>query len=305
MIHVVCESCGKEYQLNPKIVRSENARFACKSCGHSNDLAPYLSESQPGVPPEPEPETPAEESAKSTEPETRKVPFSRKLQVKMNAVLIPLIIIIMGGFTVVNYYTVKQEMNEKLENASEIVSQRLSNYLVEAFWALDDEILRESLKSEMMDKRIYAINLIDRNGKKIYLGFKRDGQWRMVKNEAPVTGNYTKDRTPIVKDDEKIGYVEVFFTSKFLKEQLKRSMINIVITAVLLLLAVCVCVYFVVRQMVVTPIANLTGLADRISVGNLDIEIPKESKDEIGALAEAFERMRVSMVFAIKQLRKK
>ncbi|MGM0644624.1 MAG: HAMP domain-containing protein [Thermodesulfobacteriota bacterium] len=51
--------------------------------------------------------------------------------------------------------------------------------------------------------------------------------------------------------------------------------------------------------------ANLTGLANRISVGNLEIEIPKESKDEIGALAEAFERMRVSMVFAIKQLRKK
>ena len=303
MIHVVCESCGKEYKLDPNIVRSENARFACKSCGHSNDLAPYLSGDEPVA--EPASERPAEEPADSPEPETRKVPFSRRLQVKMNAVLIPLIIIIMAGFTAVNYYTVKKDMNEKIENASEIVSQRLSNYLVEAFWALDDEILSESLKSEMMDKRIYAINLIDRNGKKIYMGFKRGDQWGIVKNQARVTGDYTKERKPIVKGDDKLGYVEVFFTSKFLKEQLQKSMINIVITAVALLLAVFVCVYFVVKQMVVSPIANLTALADRISVGNLDIEIPKESKDEIGALAEAFERMRVSMVFAIKQLRKK
>ncbi|MCF8045668.1 MAG: HAMP domain-containing protein [Desulfarculaceae bacterium] len=303
MIHVVCESCGKEYKLDPNIVRSGNASFACKSCGHSNALAPYLSKDDPDV--QRTANEPAEEPADSSEPETRKVPFSRRLQVKMNAVLIPLIILIMGGFTAVNYYTIKQDMNEKIENASEIVSQRLSNYLVEAFWALDDEILSESLKSEMMDKRIYAINLIDRNGKKVYMGFKRDDQWGIVKNDAPVTGSYAKEREPIVKGEDEIGYVEVFFTSKFLKEQLQRSMINIVITAVALLLAVFACVFFVVKQMVVSPIANLTDLADRISVGNLDIEIPKESKDEIGALAEAFERMRVSMVFAIKQLRKK
>ncbi len=303
MVNVVCEACGKEYKLDPKIVRSENAKFACKSCGHSNDLAPYLSGGGPDV--QAEPEARPEEQDGSPEPEAGKIPFRHKLQVKMNAVLIPLIIIIMAAFTAANYYTVKQNMNEEIENASEIVSKRLSNYLVEAFWALDDEILSESLKSEMMDERIYAINLIDRNGEKIYMGFKRDAEWKIVKNDAHVTGDFTKDRNAIEKGDDKIGYVEVFFTSKFLKEQLGKSMINIVITALALLLAVFVCVYFVVKRMVVAPIANLTGLANRISVGNLEIEIPKESKDEIGALAEAFERMRVSMVFAIKQLRKK
>jgi len=52
-------------------------------------------------------------------------------------------------------------------------------------------------------------------------------------------------------------------------------------------------------------IRQLTEVADRISVGELDAEITIKAKDEIGSLAEAITRMQDSLRLSIERLRKK
>ncbi|MFC1811573.1 cache domain-containing protein [Thermodesulfobacteriota bacterium] len=51
------------------------------------------------------------------------------------------------------------------------------------------------------------------------------------------------------------------------------------------------------------PIIKLTDTADRISVGELDVEIHTQRKDEIGDLAEAIARMQDSIRVSIERLR--
>ncbi len=53
------------------------------------------------------------------------------------------------------------------------------------------------------------------------------------------------------------------------------------------------------------PIIKLTDAADRISVGDLDVEIKTNQKDEIGDLAEAIARMQDSIRLSIERLRRK
>jgi methyl-accepting chemotaxis protein len=53
---------------------------------------------------------------------------------------------------------------------------------------------------------------------------------------------------------------------------------------------------------IVTPIRNLTDAANRISVGDLDVEIVTKSKDEIGDLAAAIVRMQDSIRLSIARL---
>jgi len=296
MIKVVCDSCSKVYSLDPEIIKSESAKFSCKNCGHVNYLAKYLQE--------PEPEPDIEDSQQFTG-EIQKVSFKERLQVKVNMFLIPAIVIIMFIFTVFNYINIQKNMNNDLKNASTIVSTRLSKNLIEAFWALDAEILVESIKSEMLDKRIYAINIKDRDGKKIYMGFKRDADWNIVENKQPITAQTISDRKAMIKDKDTIGFAEVYLTPKFIKEEVNKSMINIGLTALALIIFVSLTANFVIRRTIVTPIEKITELANKISIGNLETRIPKESNDEIGVLAEAFDRMRISMTFAIKQLRKR
>ena len=54
---------------------------------------------------------------------------------------------------------------------------------------------------------------------------------------------------------------------------------------------------------VVRPVTRLSSLADRVSQGELDApEFHARSRDEIGVLSESFNRMRTSVVQAMKML---
>jgi methyl-accepting chemotaxis protein len=54
-----------------------------------------------------------------------------------------------------------------------------------------------------------------------------------------------------------------------------------------------------------SKIRSLTEVADRISVGDLDIEIDIKSRDEIGELADAISRMQESIRLSIQRLRRR
>jgi methyl-accepting chemotaxis protein len=73
-----------------------------------------------------------------------------------------------------------------------------------------------------------------------------------------------------------------------------------IIVAMLLLLAIAsFTIYFVVRRYT-KPLLRLTETARRIADGNLDEEVPVESGDEIGKLAEAFNKMTTVIVKNLK-----
>jgi methyl-accepting chemotaxis protein len=56
---------------------------------------------------------------------------------------------------------------------------------------------------------------------------------------------------------------------------------------------------------IVRPINELTDVAERMSMGELDMEIKIKSKDEIGQLAQAVGRMQTSLSMAIERLRRR
>ncbi len=56
---------------------------------------------------------------------------------------------------------------------------------------------------------------------------------------------------------------------------------------------------------IVKPVIYLADVADRISLGDLDTKIEIHSKDEVGRLAESFDRMQESLKAAIERLRRK
>jgi HAMP domain-containing protein len=68
---------------------------------------------------------------------------------------------------------------------------------------------------------------------------------------------------------------------------------------VFILLFLNVLLWFVV----IRPIKNLSAMADQVSTGNLDVpEVAVHGSDEVAALAGSFNRMRISLVKALKML---
>jgi methyl-accepting chemotaxis protein len=61
----------------------------------------------------------------------------------------------------------------------------------------------------------------------------------------------------------------------------------------------------IVAQTVVRPVAQLTKLADAMSIGDLETPIEIKSRDELGKLGEALERTRLSLRLAIERTQRK
>ena len=68
---------------------------------------------------------------------------------------------------------------------------------------------------------------------------------------------------------------------------------------------VVIIIAYLASRAIVTPIRKLTDAANRISVGELGVEIENKSKDEIGDLAEAIMRMQDSIRLSIERLRRR
>ena len=73
---VICEECGKKYQIDPLKIKGKEARFKCKAC--NNVITVSKPEEEPPSPPPPPP-TPVEEPAPpAPEPEKEEEPPKKK-----------------------------------------------------------------------------------------------------------------------------------------------------------------------------------------------------------------------------------
>lgn len=62
---------------------------------------------------------------------------------------------------------------------------------------------------------------------------------------------------------------------------------------------------FVVSRSITRPISRLAEVADRMSLGELDVEIDVQGSNEVGLLAESLRRMQASLRSAIERLRQR
>ena len=86
----------------------------------------------------------------------------------------------------------------------------------------------------------------------------------------------------------------------FLRTQRQQAVEQLIITAIGVIL-----VAWLLGRAVVKPIKELTVAAERISVGDLDVEINIRSHDEIAALGNAISRMQDSIRYSMKRLRRR
>lgn len=130
------------------------------------------------------------------------------------------------------------------------------------------------------------------------------------------TNNTVKDKFIAVEPIEQTKYIIISTTfiddfttpivnlkNKSLEATNKTRNVNILIcTILIIIIGLCIIVY---GYRLSRNIGILTDAADRISIGELDVNIIVKSNDEIGALSEAIIRMQDSLRFSIERLRKR
>ena len=102
--------------------------------------------------------------------------------------------------------------------------------------------------------------------------------------------------------DEFTGPVKLMETRAGLLTEKTRLITWAILGGTILLIGLIVLIY---GHRLTGKIKSLTDIAERISIGDLGIEIETQSRDEIGELAEAISRMQDSIRLSIERLRRR
>lgn len=104
---------------------------------------------------------------------------------------------------------------------------------------------------------------------------------------------------PVIVHGKHWGGFRIGFSMVKTEKKIAELTTQIIVAMLVMLLAACITIYFIVRKYT-QPLLRLTQVARRIADGNLDEAVPIESNDEIGTLAEAFNKMTTVIVKNLK-----
>ncbi len=378
---VICEECGKRYQIDAGRIKGQQARFNCKGCGHTVKVIKPVEEEAPryveakAAPPMPPP-SPGPEPGSGTiagdfgeEKKTKKAAAPKRmgLRAKMFLLffLVPILCIAAAGWLYIQQLknlstlltqestaVVTQLAERNIAEIARSVADECSVYL-KANPGLpktrynEDEVFKDiavqpvgetgyTALYELPDAegvwrtwahanpKIVGINM---ENLKTPMGKSFPGFWKVfsgVRDGKESEGYYTwqdadgefRDKYMLCTQVEGFPYIIAATTYLYeftrpmtsiaeeAESQTRKTMrlLLAIIGGTLLLIGVIVFLYghFVTRR-----IKYLTEAAERISVGELDMEIDIKSNDEIGDLGEAISRMQDSIRLSLDRLKRR
>jgi PAS domain S-box-containing protein len=162
-------------------------------------------------------------------------------------------------------------------------------------------------------KNITSIQLYDGNG---YLTIDRDGVKKQLPSDAWIIrgiesqsmlhawkGFVFRHFEPIMREKEVVGFLYIEYNADFLSDQLEKIMaVMVSATSVLALIFIFAAIAF--SRRLTTPLTAVTNASKRVAAGDLSANVDLKSKDELGVLAENFNRMVESLKNDIAERRR-
>lgn len=235
-----------------------------------------------------------------------KTPWYRSIQIKILISLLIVTTVILGAFATYNVSQERARLNTALEDLARSTTERLAQQLVGPLWTLNQEQVLDLMTAAMLERRIYAVVVRDEDGESVYAGLQRDGDWQVVESAGEPRGEFVSGRKTLLYDgSQKIGVLEVYVTRRFLQEQSENLVVAELQRAGTLYLAFIIVMFILLQRVVVTPISHLTEASERIAAGELKTNIDLDSRDEIGSLGNAINKLQTSLRIAMDRMKEK
>ncbi len=104
------------------------------------------------------------------------------------------------------------------------------------------------------------------------------------------------------KLNEIVGAQIISVPAQKVMSQARQSFVGIMAIISGVFILVVLLVNYLLSRNVIRPLKMIARVAEEVSVGNLDADFEGLSQDEIGSLAEAFRRMKLSLAMAMNRL---
>ncbi|MDM8549637.1 methyl-accepting chemotaxis protein [Desulfobacterales bacterium HSG2] len=182
----------------------------------------------------------------------------------ISVIMILTAILVAGGFSICDYFIEKNNLESYFNDIAAPIPKRLANGLQKAVWFLDADLARKLIELEMMNKWIYAVVVREADGKKLFVAYKRDDSWGIVKSDGKISSGFIVDTEEIIHEERSVGYVEIYFTNRFIKQSLKKLAFFIAVKVVAMSLFLVIPLLLIINFFLVKPVSEVIRGLDMV-----------------------------------------
>ena len=217
----------------------------------------------------------------------------QSIRVKIILLLFIGIAIISTLFSIYQYNEQEEHLTYMLENSADRKIKRLSKNLLIPLWEIDSGWVLDIVDTEMMDRELYAVMITgDAN---LNINKKRNNGWESITFDEDIKGKYIKRTSSIVRDNEEIGKVSIYVTSKFLDEELHKKALEYSFINLFVIIFLIVFLYVILNRIILQPIHNILKTVKAVTDGDYSQKVHLTQYDELGKLSDGFNNMMQSV----------
>ncbi|SDM19580.1 Signal transduction histidine kinase [Modicisalibacter muralis] len=207
-------------------------------------------------------------------------------------------------FTWVKFHETQEELTQQLARDAERSAQVLAAAMSVPLWDLDKGAARTIAHAFMSERSLLGVEITeplsaddDRPGATWLAMWHEKGIMSPVP-AIPETlpGERIVASSGIYKSgfgnkSKRIGKIDVYVTTRPLQAALRASLHDLLIQIVVLDIVLILLLTLVIRRVLLTPLGRLRHTMDELRAGDLNARAQVDSRDEVGAIADTFNRM--------------
>jgi signal transduction histidine kinase len=227
---------------------------------------------------------------------TKPSPKVSSISRRFSYALIGVVTIMWVGFAAFaiffNVSKMEGELEERLNYSLELAQISLPKPL----WNVDNDIVRDFVKSLFLDKSIVYAKVLW--GNLVITEKKHDKFAQKDFSYFESSSTFIARTSDIIYSGQKVGTIQLVMSREIIKKELVVNISVIVNLTLVVIAGISVTSVFITRRYISRPLLELQNSATAIAQGDLEAFIDTSSSDEIGSLAKDLDVMRDS----IKQL---
>ncbi len=178
---------------------------------------------------------------------------------KMGTIYLIMVIIsvaISSIFSAYDYISEGKRLRQDFNDMISPVSERLAINMARPIWVESRDRVSQLIESEMANKKIYAV-VIREPDKKVFIARERDEDWNIVESKGDISGDFVERTAEISYNEDTIGILDIFFSTRHVKESLKNLRYSMASKIVAMSLVLTGILLIIVNRLFVKPVSKV------------------------------------------------
>jgi len=184
---------------------------------------------------------------------------------KISLIMILVSVIIATGFSTYDYISENRKLKNDFNEITEPIPGRLANSVANPVWFMNMLQIRQVIEAEMTNKRIYAVVLKENENKKVLFAVERDKDWKIMESKGNISGDFIVKKEKIINGQEQVGFLELYFTTRFIREAMRDLIIFMAIKVLIMSSLLVIVLLIIVNIFLVRPISEIVKGLEAVS----------------------------------------